>query len=351
MAHITNRLCPVMTAATPFALPPLNLFTSVMPLRWEENMTRLWRFSTRLMLSVAAGLAVVVGAGPATAIAQSTLLVDDDLSNCPDATFTTIQAAVNAALPGDTIFVCRGTYSESVVITTAGLTLEGSKAVVEHKGILKGSHAFNVQANNTTIRFFTIVGDNRTNTTLPCDDVANGLTGNGIQIGSTSTVVTGASIEGNEIVDGRRGINLEAMLTAGVSPLTSHVIHSNVVESTCGGGIRLSQVAGNTIEDNLVSDAETRPGIPMPNGDGNTVDRNVLRRNTDTRVGQAGGISVANLSTGNLFEGNKMKDNIGQNGDPLDALDASVGGGTAGTANTWDDNKCKFANPSGLCKH
>src|SRR5262245_27839250 len=41
----------------------------------------------------------------------ATLVVDDDLT-CPGATFTTIQAAVNAALPNDTIQVCAGSYPE-----------------------------------------------------------------------------------------------------------------------------------------------------------------------------------------------------------------------------------------------
>src|SRR5207245_7373758 len=36
--------------------------------------------------------------------------------DCPQATFTTIQAAVNASGPNDTIKVCPGTYTEQVQI-------------------------------------------------------------------------------------------------------------------------------------------------------------------------------------------------------------------------------------------
>ena len=36
---------------------------------------------------------------------------------CPTATYTTIQSAVNAARPGDIIRVCAGTYDEQVVMT------------------------------------------------------------------------------------------------------------------------------------------------------------------------------------------------------------------------------------------
>lgn len=44
------------------------------------------------------------------------IVVDDDKVECPTATFTSIQAAVNAASPGDQIIVCKGIYKEQVVI-------------------------------------------------------------------------------------------------------------------------------------------------------------------------------------------------------------------------------------------
>ncbi|HEX5609028.1 MAG TPA: hypothetical protein VFX45_02930 [Solirubrobacterales bacterium] len=42
----------------------------------------------------------------------STISVDDDRQECPGAPFTSIQAAVDAALPGDTIAICPGRYRE-----------------------------------------------------------------------------------------------------------------------------------------------------------------------------------------------------------------------------------------------
>jgi parallel beta-helix repeat protein len=50
------------------------------------------------------------------AAVSKVILVDDNKVECPSATFTKIQDAVNAASPGDTIHVCKGTYVEQVSI-------------------------------------------------------------------------------------------------------------------------------------------------------------------------------------------------------------------------------------------
>jgi parallel beta-helix repeat protein len=58
----------------------------------------------------------------------ATLTVDDNLM-CPGATFSSIQAAVTAAMPNDTVQVCAGTYNELVSINKP-LTLLGANAGV-----------------------------------------------------------------------------------------------------------------------------------------------------------------------------------------------------------------------------
>ena len=59
-----------------------------------------------------------------TAKQDPTILVDDDKVECPTPKFTTIQSAVDAAKPGDTIRVCAGTYVEQVSISKS-LTIRG----------------------------------------------------------------------------------------------------------------------------------------------------------------------------------------------------------------------------------
>ena len=57
----------------------------------------------------------------------ATLTVDDDRVQCPNAGFTSIQAAVTAAHAGDRINVCPGTYNEQVAINKS-LTIQEWKS-------------------------------------------------------------------------------------------------------------------------------------------------------------------------------------------------------------------------------
>lgn len=65
----------------------------------------------RRALSAAAVCAVLPALAPAAASA-STYTVDDDKAQCPGASFTSIQAAVDQAAPWDTVIICDGLYEE-----------------------------------------------------------------------------------------------------------------------------------------------------------------------------------------------------------------------------------------------
>jgi parallel beta-helix repeat protein len=65
--------------------------------------------------------------------ADPLILVDDDKVQCPTAKFTTIQSAVDAANPGDTIRVCAGTYAEQVTISKS-LTIRGDNGAIVMPG-------------------------------------------------------------------------------------------------------------------------------------------------------------------------------------------------------------------------
>jgi len=58
-------------------------------------------------------------------------------TSCATAKFATIQSAVDAALPGQTVSVCPGTYNEQVTISTSHLTITGAGAttIIDPSGI------------------------------------------------------------------------------------------------------------------------------------------------------------------------------------------------------------------------
>jgi hypothetical protein len=77
----------------------------------------------RLFLSISLiGVFAALGAAatPRTALAATKVVC------ARDAAFNTIQAAVNAAAPGDTIQICPGIYNEQVVVTKSNLTIQGA---------------------------------------------------------------------------------------------------------------------------------------------------------------------------------------------------------------------------------
>lgn len=79
----------------------------------------------------------------AAAPAAPVIIVGKDLAQCPNAQFSTIQDAVNAATPGSIIRVCPGTYPEQVTIAKP-LSIRGDNGVIIQPS--------NVVANSTSAR-------------------------------------------------------------------------------------------------------------------------------------------------------------------------------------------------------
>ena len=81
-------------------------------------------------IATVATAVVVAGAGQGAATWLATLVVDDDAVQCASAAFTSIQAAADAAQPGDLIRVCPGVYAETVAVDKPP-TLKGDPDAVE----------------------------------------------------------------------------------------------------------------------------------------------------------------------------------------------------------------------------
>jgi hypothetical protein len=133
----------------------------------------------------------------------SALVVDKDKVQCPKATFTSIQAAVNAAVPGDTIKVCADQYNESVTVNKPSLKLLGTSDVpdctvlsaadpTKDAIVTGGSFSFSLTNNNITLSGF----------------VVQGASGIGIR---TSDAFSGYQITGNTAQNnGLDGINFNS---------------------------------------------------------------------------------------------------------------------------------------------
>ena len=88
----------------------------------------------RQIFSLLATLSLILGpttdARPRAAHLETPVsVVGTNSADCPDAQFSTIQAAVDAASPGTVIRICRGTYPEQVRINKP-LSLQGQNGVV-----------------------------------------------------------------------------------------------------------------------------------------------------------------------------------------------------------------------------
>jgi hypothetical protein len=95
------------------------------------------------LLTLAIVLLMLLIAVPVSA-STATLVVDDDGADCPDAAYTTIQAAVNAANPGDTVAVCTGTYAGAIVDKTVHIEARGN--VVINSGPLPWPGSYTLMA-------------------------------------------------------------------------------------------------------------------------------------------------------------------------------------------------------------
>jgi len=162
-------------------------------------------------------------------VVPSVLFVDDDHAQRPNAPYTTISAAVAAAQPGDTIKVEAGTYHESVnVDKTLNIVADrkGGAAIVDPGTMGSG---FNVQANDVTIRGFTVQ-----------DAVGSA----GITLNRS---FSGADIENNLLRNNTFGIYLNSNGADRTTILNNVFRDNNAAGSASGNGIYSDQGVSNAL--------------------------------------------------------------------------------------------------------
>lgn len=129
------------------------------------------------------------------------------------------------------------------------------------------------------------------------------------------------------------------MFEAATGSTTTH----NHVRASYAHGVVVDGSNGVRVDNNKVEDNEGS-GILLDNAQTNTVSDNQVKENGSGSSDLTDGIRVEITSTGNTIENNHLKENVTH-----DCHDNSVGGGTAGTANSWIDNHGETENKPGLC--
>jgi parallel beta-helix repeat protein len=155
--------------------------------------------------------------------------------------FSTIQAAINASSPGDTVSVQPGTYDEDVTVNKANLQLLGSGANVTNiRGVFGGDSAtVRAAANNVTIAGFTItrLGNNTTDWNNPAL--------NSVGIAVQGQAITGMLVRDNILTGNRSGID--------VNDSSGHTIRNNVIDFNRTGIIYGNRTDNQTVVENFIT--------------------------------------------------------------------------------------------------
>ena len=253
------------------------------------------------------------------------ILVDDDKVQCPSAKFTSIQAAVDAANPGDTIRVCAGIYPEQVTISKTlsihgdnGAVVIPSNVIANASDIPSGTPVAAVIFVNsaTAVEIEGLIVDGSSNGISSCAPDLKGIlyqnASGVIHHNAVRHIRLSPSLPGCQ-----SGEAIEVESAAGA--ISNVVIHDNSVWDYQKNGITANEVGTQaTIDSNAVTGFGPTPSIAQ-NGvqvafgaagsiTGNTIADNVYSvcvspsdcptNATGVLVIESNGITVANNTTG-----------------------------------------------------
>lgn len=249
-------------------------------------------------------------------------------STGPVADFTSIQAAIDNALPGDTILIFPGVYEENVDVYVTNLTLTSqSSSYGDTSGDTSGDtivkaassldDVFYIIADGVTIRGLNIIG--------PVDYPSSGIHLNGVKycniesnqlsnnyIDPTSNLFSGnnSSISNNSGSDTGSGIRLDSA--------SNNLLNNNTVSGS-GISVLLRNSAENTLLNNSVSGSNY--GIWVDSSNNNTLEGNILSNN---KIG-----AYLKVSSGNVLNNSKVSGSINSGINLWDSVENTLSNSTA----------------------
>jgi hypothetical protein len=280
--------------------------------------------------------------------------------SCRSAAYSTVQAAVTAASRGSTVVVCRGTYTEDVIVPKP-LILMGQRGAVIHGSSTANGNcdqlgpsgpgtapclaAITIKSSHVTVRSLKVTGA-----------IGEGILATG---SLAHGAIHGVVIQGNRVV----GNNIGGIPPTMMSPYPQ-CVEVGQIPGDCGEGIHLMGADGSKVSHNFVSGNEG--GVLLTDEFGptrdNVVENNVITKNAfDCGVTAPGHNPKALSATGkrrpakagvydNVIRNNWITDN-GLKGEGAGVLFANAGPGTASYNNLVVNNHISGNELSGVTMH
>jgi parallel beta-helix repeat protein len=260
--------------------------------------------------------------------ASETIVVPED--------YSTIQGAIDASNPGDTIIVSEGTYAEGMIVVSKSLTIRANGSVTVDG--LNENNVFFIHASGVSVQGFTIVNSSSLSPCAGIWSLRNGA----------------LTISGNTITNCSNGIWMENPLKGNVISnnmitgnshygvvLLEYPDHCIVVNNTItnnGAGFYIVASDGNTISDNTI--INNWIGIILFSSNNNTIIRNTITRNNGGIWGLSN--SMENTIVGNTIEMNyygvyveNSDDNVIHHNNFVNNTQQVL---TPASNNTWDNS-------------
>ncbi|MEV0634507.1 right-handed parallel beta-helix repeat-containing protein [Streptomyces sp. NPDC050619] len=313
-----------------------------------------------------------------------------------------IQKAVDAAGPGDTVLVTLGTYRESVTVRTPGLTLRGmGRGTVIEPGPKKAADSCAAGGNGicvvgtkdravegVTIASLTVTGFAKAGVSAMETDgltvrkvtaAKNGVWGiaqersvrsvfrkntaldngdAGLFLANTISAEEGAAdtrgtvVEDNRLEGNRIGVTVRRLRNLSVE---DNHLTGNCAAVFVVGDENKPKTGDLTVRDNHIArnnkscpKTERLPflqgsGIVLTGAEDTLVTGNTITENIGTSP-LSGGIVLFKSFVGVTSERNRITDNVLEGNAPADLVNTDTGAG-----NTFEANSCRASQPAGLC--